>query len=95
MKNKVKLLMAILILFAMGTNYVSAQIKIGDNLGNHKAIKDLDMNTNKIVNASGAVIGAATFTNASVALELAGTDKAILINRVARVMLNHSTSLME
>ena len=83
MKNKVKLLMAILILFAMGTNYVSAQIKIGDNLGNHKAIKDLDMNTNKIVNASGAVIGAATFTNASVALELAGTDKAILINRVA------------
>ena len=60
-----------------------AQVKIGDNLGTHKADKDLNMNQKKILNVDGVAIGSATLGNASVSLELAGNDKAILFNRVA------------
>ena len=59
------------------------QIKIGDNLGNHKAVKELDMNSQKIINAAGLIFGASTFTNNSIQLELTGADKALLLNRVA------------
>lgn len=61
----------------------SAQVKIGDNLGTHKADKDLNMNQKKILNVDGVAIGSATLGNSSVSLELAGNDKAILFNRVA------------
>jgi len=60
-----------------------AQVKIGDNLGTHKADKDLNMNQKKILNVDGVAIGSATLGNSSVSLELAGNDKAILFNRVA------------
>lgn len=63
---------------------VQGQTRTGDNLGTHKAEKDLNMNDKKIVSVSGMVIGNATMiNNTSVALELAGTDKAFLFNRVA------------
>ena len=77
-----KFLLLIGVLFA--GFQVQAQ-KVGDNLGNHTAIKDLDIGKHNIVNASGAVIGSVNFTtipNTSVSLELAGTDKAFLVNRV-------------
>ena len=62
---------------------IKAQTRTGDNLGTHKAEKDLNMNDKKIVAVSGMVIGNATMiNNTSVALELAGTDKAFLFNRV-------------
>ena len=63
--------------------YLIAQIKIGDNLGNHKATKDLDINNQKILNAAGLALGANQFTNNSIQLELGATNKAILFNRVA------------
>ena len=63
---------------------INAQTRTGDNLGTHKAEKDLNLNDKKIVSVSGMVIGNATLiNNSSVALELAGTDKAFLFNRVA------------
>jgi len=62
---------------------VSAQWKIGDNLGNHKATQDLNMNSKKIVNVDAAALGAASMTNTSVQLELGSGSKALLINRVA------------
>lgn len=83
MKSKIFIKSVIATIFMLITSKSFAQIKIGDNLGNHKATRTLDMNNQEIRNASGAVIGAATFTNTSVSFELAATDKAILFNRVA------------
>lgn len=75
------ILFTIMALSCLGIN---AQTRTGDNLGTHKAEKDLNMNDKKIVSVSGMVIGNATLiNNSSVALELAGTDKAFLFNRVA------------
>lgn len=75
---------AALVAILSATSYMAnAQQKFGDNLGNHKATKDLNMNTQKIVNASGVAIGTATLVNGSVALQIDGSDKAILIPRVA------------
>ena len=66
------------------TIYTSqAQQKFGDNLGTHIASKALDMNTQQILNASGVAIGTATLSNNSIALQIDGSDKAILIPRVA------------
>lgn len=74
------LLIALMVTMVTITN---AQVKIGDNLGTHKADKDLNMNVKKILNVDGIAIGSATLGNASVSLELAGNDKAVLFNRVA------------
>ena len=63
---------------------VIAQIKTGDNLGNHKAVKDLEMSNQRVINASGIVIGSASFTNNSVQLELSGVNKALLLNKLKR-----------
>ncbi len=71
------------ILMVTMVNLSHAQVKIGDNLGTHKADKDLNMNVKKILNVDGIAIGSATLGNASVSLELAGNDKAVLFNRVA------------
>lgn len=65
-----------------GSNLAKAQT-FGDNLGNHKATKDLQMQGKKILNAEGIAIGTATLANGSVALQIDGSDKAILIPRVA------------
>ena len=73
--------LAAVLVFA-GTNLVKAQ-QFGDNLGNHKATKDLLMETKQILNASGVAIGTATLTNTSIALQIDGATKAILIPRVA------------
>lgn len=73
----------IALLVISGLKGFSQAVKIGDNLGNHKATQDLNMNSQKIVSATGLALGTATFTNSSVSLELAASDKAILLNRVA------------
>lgn len=75
---------AALVAILSATSYMAnAQQKFGDNLGNHKATKDLNMNTKKILNAEGIAIGTATLLNESVAFQVDGSDKAILIPRVA------------
>ena len=58
------------------------QVKLGDNLGAHMASKDLDMNIKQILNADGIAIGSATITNQNVALQIDGTNKAILMPRI-------------
>jgi len=58
------------------------QIKLGDNLGDHMAAKDLDMNSKQILNAEGIAIGSATITNQNVAFQIDGTNKAILMPRI-------------
>lgn len=73
----------LLILGVFSCLLVNAQSKMGDNLGTHKADKDLNMNGNKIISAAQLALGKATFTNSSVQIELGATDKAILINRVS------------
>ncbi|MDP2414616.1 hypothetical protein, partial [Daejeonella sp.] len=60
----------------------SRQIKLGDNLGDHMAAKDLDMNSKQILNAEGIAIGSATITNQNVAFQIDGTNKAILMPRI-------------
>jgi len=66
------------------THSVLSQTRTGDNLGTHKAEKDLNMNNKKILSVAGMVIGNATLiNNTSVALELAGSDKAFVFNRVS------------
>ena len=60
----------------------SRQIKLGDNLGDHMAAKDLDMNSKQILNAQGIAIGSATITNQNVAFQIDGTNKAILMPRI-------------
>lgn len=57
--------------------------KIGDNLGNHTATKDLNMNNFNVVNANGVVVGGATFDANNISIDLQGTNKAIRFNRVA------------
>ena len=37
-----------------------SQSKIGDNLGNHKAVADLNMNVKKVLNADAVAIGTAS-----------------------------------
>lgn len=68
---------------ALSTSLVQAQQKMGDNLGNHIATKDLQLAGKQILNASGLAIGATTITNGSVALKIGGSDKAISISTVA------------
>ncbi|HEY1062273.1 MAG TPA: hypothetical protein VGE44_11340, partial [Daejeonella sp.] len=60
----------------------SRQIRLGDNMGDHMAAKDLDMNSKQILNAEGIAIGSATITNQNVAFQIDGTNKAILMPRI-------------
>ena len=76
-----KLGLAAVLILALNSA-VKAQ-QFGDNLGSHKATKTLDMNTQQILNTSGVAIGTATLSNSSIALQIDGSDKAILIPRVA------------
>ncbi|PWG79214.1 beta strand repeat-containing protein [Pararcticibacter amylolyticus] len=93
MKNSIKFYkcgVAAAMLFC--SNVLFAQQKYGDNLGSHQATRDLNMNSHRIdsvsvLNAQGAVIGtAAAVNNHSVALQVNGNDKAILIPRVANLL---------
>jgi hypothetical protein len=69
-----------------------AQLKLGDNMGSHKATKDIDLqshniNTANLVAAKGVVIGTATaLSNTSVALQVDGADKAIVVPRVTDLL---------
>ncbi len=58
------------------------QVRLGDNLGDHMASKDLNMNKKQILNAEGIAIGSATITNLNVAFQIDGTNKAILMPRI-------------
>lgn len=66
------------------TSFFAKAQKFGDNLGNHKATKDLQMEGKTILNAAGLAIGATTLDPAgSVALKIGSATKAILISSVA------------
>ena len=83
--KKIILKTALMIAVLSATSYIAeAQQKFGDNLGNHKATKDLDMNTKQVLNTSGVVIGSATaLTNTSIALQIGTANQAIVISSVA------------
>ena len=51
-------------------------------MGDHIASKDLEMNNKQILNSSGIAIGVAAISNGSVALQVDGSNKAILIPRI-------------
>lgn len=72
----------LLLLLSLCNLNIVAQQRMGDGLGNHKASQDLNMNSKNIVNAQGLVIGVATYSNNSVALQVDGADKAILFPRI-------------
>ena len=74
---------ALLTLLFIAHAFISVgQAKVGDNLGNHKANKDLEMNSQRILNAAAVAIGGTAISNSSISLELHGSDKALRINRV-------------
>jgi hypothetical protein len=83
--TKVKSLILLLSLLFLLSRSLMAQVVQGDNLGSHKSTKDLNLNTKNLINASGLIIGAAAFTgnNTNIALEISGTNKALLLPRVA------------
>lgn len=54
----------------------------GDNLGSHRASDTLRMGGNRIVNADGIAIGTARILNNSIALQIDGLTKSLLIPRV-------------
>lgn len=91
-----KIVFFLLVLLAQ---VASAQQKMGDNLGNHKASLDLNMNTKdvknvQLLNAGGVVIGTATaVSNSSVALQITGSDKAMLVPRVTNLLSATSPSI--
>ncbi|WP_412468122.1 tail fiber domain-containing protein [Pedobacter sp. KLB.chiD] len=72
-------------------NSMYGQQRMGDNLGNHKATNNLDMNGKnlnrvQVVNAENVVIGTASaVNNASISLQVNG-QKAILIPRVTNLL---------
>ncbi|WP_293788395.1 tail fiber domain-containing protein [uncultured Pedobacter sp.] len=80
--------MALLLLVATS---MYGQQRMGDNLGNHKATNNLDMNGKnlnrvQVVNAENVVIGTASaVNNASISLQVNG-QKAILIPRVTNLL---------
>jgi hypothetical protein len=57
------------------------QQRLGDNLGNHKATQNLNLNNKNILSASGVVIGGSSMANSSVGLQIDGS-KALLLSRV-------------
>ena len=68
------------------TSYFAQAQKFGDNMGNHKASKDVLMENFNIKNAAGVAIGVGEITNANVALQIDGANKAILIPRVTNIL---------
>lgn len=80
-----------LFILLLGTSRLYAQQRMGDNLGNHRATTNLDLNGKNIVraqvvNAENVIIGTATVVNnSSVALQVNG-QKAILIPRVTNLL---------
>ncbi|MET0571080.1 MAG: hypothetical protein ABWZ79_06615 [Pedobacter agri] len=66
-----------------GSAFFAQAQKFGDNLGNHTATKDLQMAGKSIFNAEGIAIGSASMVNGSVALQIGGSNKAMLVSTVA------------
>jgi len=89
----------IAIVFLLACNSSFAQVKLGDNLGTHSANKALVMNGNdinsvRVINAEGMVIGTASMVdNASIALQVNASDKAILLPRVTDLLNTTSPSI--
>jgi hypothetical protein len=95
MKKALLKLTGVVGIMAASSMFAQAQNrKMGDNLGNHKATKNLDMSSQKIVNALGVAIGTADVTNASIGLQVEGDNKTILIPRVTNVTLIPTANLV-
>jgi hypothetical protein len=83
---KISLIRALLITLLLNLSLgLSAQQKMGDNLGTHVATKDLKMNAKNIVNAAGLVIGSASFTNPNVILDINSLSKVMVIPRITNI----------
>ena len=89
----------IAIFLAGSSQTVFSQQLMRDNLGSHIATKDLNLNSFNInaanlVSAKGIVIGTATvLSNTSIALQVEGVDKAILVPRVTDLLNATSPSI--
>jgi hypothetical protein len=95
MKKALLKLTGVVGIMAASSMFAQAQNrKMGDNLGNHKATKTLDMSSQKIVNALGVAIGTADVTNTSIGLQVEGDNKTILIPRVTNVTLIPTANLV-
>jgi hypothetical protein len=76
-----------------------AQRTLGDNLGNHIATRNLDMNGNNmnnasVVNTENLVIGTVgKLDNSAIALQINGSNKAILVPRVPDLLNSSSPSI--
>jgi hypothetical protein len=75
--------LALVMSIVTATSFLAKAQKFGDNLGNHKATKDLQMEGKTIFNAAGVAIGTTTLANGSVALQIGSTTQAILLSSVA------------
>lgn len=80
-----------LFILLLGASRLYAQQRMGDNLGNHKATTNLNLNGKnlekaQVINAENVIIGTATMVNnASIALQVNG-QKAILIPRIGNLL---------
>jgi hypothetical protein len=89
----------ILICCSIIATTVSAQNKLGDNLGKHIAQKDLDLKGHSIsavqlVNAKNLIIGTTgSVVNESVAMQVNGSNKTILIPRVTNLLSGTTPSI--
>jgi hypothetical protein len=89
-----KLLCAVGIVAGVSSFAQAQNQKMGDNLGNHKAVKDLQMGNNAVLNTKAVAIGIADVTNKSIALQVEGVDKAILIPRITNLAAIPATDLV-
>ena len=71
----------LMLIFLCLVKSLNAQ-SFGDNMGNHTAAMDLNMKSHNVVNAAGVVIGSSIFLNNSIALQIDGANKALLLTRI-------------
>lgn len=79
-------------LSASGVSYKDDPVSIGDNLGNHTAIQNLNMNSNSITQASSITVGALSITGGSVSIN--GLTSVISINSVPMFSVSGSTGFL-
>jgi|GEM_PF-3553300 len=86
MKSALLKLTAVVGITAASSVLAQAQVKMGDNLGNHTATKTLNMGAFDIWNTTGVSIGTpSTYSalSASIALQIADGTKALMVSTVA------------
>jgi microcystin-dependent protein len=63
-----------------------AQNKYGDNLGSHKATKNIDMNNHQIIQANPLIMNSTNVSNIYIGLQVKGNNQTILLSRVSNLL---------